>query len=370
MTPRSPSINFLALLILCACSRPDAKPIDTTAAGTVASASADSTPALADSGFSPADTALDANAATPTPPTGTPAASSTPSPAATKQPATVASGGAVKSAPTIARDTPVPADTPRTPAVVVPPVETPPPATKTPTLEAPVRTDTAVATKLPFAPGERLEYQVKFGSISVGSATLEVMKMDTIRGIPAMHIVMRVKGKLGFVGVDDRYESWFDPKSMSSLRYVQDIDEAPYERERHYEIYPDRPSYHEKGKKELPSVAAPLDDASFLFFMRSIPLAIGQTYNFDRYFKPDRNPVRVVVLRREKIKVPAGSYSTVVVRPIIKTSGLFSEGGKAEVWFSDDESRLLVQLKTQMRVGSLNLFLRKVRLAPDAVSGQ
>ena len=95
--------------------------------------------------------------------------------------------------------------------------------------------------------------------------------------------------------------------------------------------------------------------------MRSIPLALGQTYSFDRYFKPDRNPVRVVVLRSEKVKVPAGTFSTVVVRPIIKTTGLFSEGGKAEVWFSDDDARLLVQLKTQTRVGSLNLFLRKVQ---------
>jgi hypothetical protein len=363
MTPRSHLTYFLAVVAGCSCSRPDARPVDTSTAVVVAAS--DSAAASSDTGFTPADTALDSEpAATPSLPA--PATNSkTPTPATAKQPSPAAAGS-VKTATIIARDTPAPADTPRTPAVVVPPVETPPPVTKTPTVETPATPDTVASAKLPFAPGERLEYQVKFGSISVGSATLEVMKMDTIRGIPAMHIVMRVKGKLGFVGVDDRYESWFDPKTMSSLRYVQDIDEATYERERHYEIYPDRPSYHEKGKKELPSVAAPLDDASFLFFMRSIPLAIGQTYNFDRYFKPDRNPVRVVVLRREKIKVPAGSYSTVVVRPIIKTSGLFSEGGKAEVWFSDDDARLLVQLKTQMRVGSLNLFLRKVRLAPDA----
>lgn len=245
------------------------------------------------------------------------------------------------------------------------PVDTPRSVTKAPVTTAPAKPD-SVARRLPFAPGERLEYQVKFGAISVGSATLEVMQMDTIRGIPAMHVVMRVKGSLGFVGVDDRYESWFDPRTMASLRYVQDIDEASYERKRHYEIYPDRPSYHEKGKKELPSVAAPLDDASFLFFMRSIPLALGQTYSFDRYFKPDRNPVRITVLRREKVKVPAGTFSTLVVRPIIKAGGLFSEGGKAEVWFSDDDARLVVQLKTQMRIGSLNLYLRKVQLAPAA----
>jgi hypothetical protein len=217
--------------------------------------------------------------------------------------------------------------------------------------------------RLPFAAGEQLEYQVKFGSVSVGKAVMEVMGTDTVRGIPALHIRLRVEGKLGFLSVKDLYESWIDTRTMSSLRYTQDIDEATYERERHYEIYPDRKTYHETGKKELPSVAAPLDDASFLFFLRTIPLVIGQTLSFDRYFKPDRNPVKASVMRVERITVPAGKFETVVVRPVIKTSGLFSEGGRAEAWFATDSSRILVQLKTQMKVGSLNLFLRKVKSA-------
>lgn len=216
---------------------------------------------------------------------------------------------------------------------------------------------------LPFAPGEQLEYQVKFGSVSVGKAVMEVIGVDTVRGIPALHIRLRVEGKLAFVSVKDLYESWIDTRTMSSLRYTQDIDEANYERERHYEIYPERKTYHEQGKKELPSVAAPLDDASFLFFLRTIPLVVGQTLSFDRYFKPDRNPVKASVMRKERITVPAGKFETIVIRPVIKTSGLFSEGGRAEVWFADDESRILVQLKTQMKVGSLNLFLRKIKRA-------
>jgi hypothetical protein len=237
--------------------------------------------------------------------------------------------------------------------------------TSTPPAPPAVAKDSVVAPKLPFAPGERLEYQVKFGSISVGKAVLEVIGIDTVRGIPAMHIRLTVEGKMAFVSVKDLYESWFDFRTMSSLRYTQDIDEANYERERHYEIYPDRKTYHERGKKELPSVSAPLDDASFLFFLRTIPLVVGQTQSFDRYFKPDRNPVKAVVMRRERITVPAGKFETVVVRPIIKTSGLFSEGGKAEAWFADDESRILIQLKTQLKIGSLNLYLRKIRRAPS-----
>ena len=34
------------------------------------------------------------------------------------------------------------------------------------------------------------------------------------------------------------------------------------------------------------------------------------SYEFNRYFKPDRNPVRLTVLRKERIKVPAGEFGT------------------------------------------------------------
>ena len=82
---------------------------------------------------------------------------------------------------------------------------------------------------------------------------------------------------------------------------------------------------------------------------------------FDRYFRPDKNPVRVVVVRKERVKVPAGEFDAVVVRPVIKTSGIFGEGGRAEVWFTDDSTRTLVQLKSQLKFGSLNLYLRNRR---------
>ena len=40
----------------------------------------------------------------------------------------------------------------------------------------------------------------------------------------------------------------------------------------------------------------------------SIPLEIGRTYTFNRYWKNDGNPVTIKVLRREKVKVPAGEF--------------------------------------------------------------
>ena len=102
----------------------------------------------------------------------------------------------------------------------------------------------------------------------------------------------------------------------------------------------------------------PLDEGGFLYFVRTIPLVVGQSYEFHRYFMPDRNPVRLKVLRKERVTVPAGTYNAIVVQPIIKTKGIFSEKGQAEVWLSDDSSRILLQVKSKLSFGSLNLYLK------------
>jgi hypothetical protein len=212
--------------------------------------------------------------------------------------------------------------------------------------------------RLPFKNGEQLQYQVKYGFLGVGNATLQVLGLDTIRGTPAIHAQFTVQGGIRIYRVNDRYESWFEPASYTTVRTIQHIDEGSYDRDRRYEMYPERQMMSENGKPDTATVAQPLDEASFLFFLRSIPLEVGQTYQFDRYFKPDRNPVTVVVERREQVKVPAGTFNTIVVRPAIKTSGIFGEGGRAEVWFTDDSTRTLVQLKSKLKFGSLNLYLR------------
>ena len=113
------------------------------------------------------------------------------------------------------------------------------------------------------------------------------------------------------------------------------------------------------GKPETPSVSEPLDDTSFLFFLRTIPLEVGQTYEFHRYFQPEGNPVVIKVLRKERIKVPAGWFNTVVVQPMIASPGLFSKKERAEVWISDDNIRMVVQIKSHVTFGSLKLALKK-----------
>lgn len=218
------------------------------------------------------------------------------------------------------------------------------------------------AKQLPFGPGERAEYEVKFGGIRMGNGHMEVLGEEMIRGRNVLHTRFHIRGGPFFFKVDDRLESWIDPATLSSLRFRQELNEGSRDRERTFEFYPDRATYLEVGKDaEEPSVPNPLDDASFIYFVRTVPLEVGQEYSFNRYFKPDRNPVKVRVLRRERVRVPAGEFDAVVVQPIINAKGIFSEGGHAEVWLSDDARRIVLQMKSRFARVSLSLHLKSYR---------
>jgi hypothetical protein len=240
------------------------------------------------------------------------------------------------------------------------------------TAPVPAAPTAAVAAPVPFNVGERFDYEVRFGPLKVGSGHMEVTARETIRGRDTWHTAFWVHGGTFFYKVNDVLESWIDVQTFSSLRFMQQLEEGSQDRERRFEIYPDRGYFVEsktvKGKwkegNQEKTVENPLDDGSFLFFIRTIPLKVGENYSFNRYFRPDRNPVRVRVLRKERITVPAGTFDAIVLQPVIKTKGIFSEDGRAEIWLSDDDRRIMLQLKSKLSFGSLNLYLQSFYIPP------
>jgi hypothetical protein len=218
------------------------------------------------------------------------------------------------------------------------------------------------------APLEWAEYQVKLGAISAGTGVIEMRGHAMVDGHDTYHTVLRITGGLGPARVNDRFESWLDVKSWTegrtvvSRRFTQNQQELRYRRTRTYEFFPERRQYRRVDTGEISALPTdqPLDDVSMLYYARSLPLKVGDTYSIPRYFKADANPVVLRVLRQETITVPAGTFRTVVVQPTIKTSGLFGKGGQAELYFTDDADHTLVQLRSKVSViGSLTLQLKR-----------
>ena len=219
----------------------------------------------------------------------------------------------------------------------------------------------AARRRLPFAPGEEMRYDAHYGPLKVGRGSIRLAGVDTVRGVPAWHLVFSIRGGTPFFRVDDVFQSWIDTTSLNSLRFEKRQKEGRRTRHARFEIFPERSLYVEQGREPAPTVAAPLDDASFLYFVRTVPLEVGEGYSFDRYFKPDRNPVALRVLRRERVRVPAGTFDAIVVQPQINTSGILGKSRRTELWLSDDSRRLVLRVQSHLPFGTLTMALTSYR---------
>jgi hypothetical protein len=236
------------------------------------------------------------------------------------------------------------------------------PDTQAPRADAPpAPRDAVTPLPVPFAPGERLEYEVKFGIFRVGRASMEVLGVDTVRGVPAYHVRFAIRGSAVFYSLTDTLESWFSVYDLTSRRFVQNNNEDGRLYYHTYDIHPDSGYFVQDDRDTLPTTAEPLDEMSFFYFARAVPLEAGRTYEFNRYFRTDRNPVTLQVLGEASVNVPAGTFDAIVIRPVFKSRGLFAEGGRAQVFLAADSTRIPLLIRSWMAVGNLTISLRNRR---------
>ncbi len=214
----------------------------------------------------------------------------------------------------------------------------------------------------PFPVGERLLYEVVWGFIRLGTAEMRVVGLDTVRGKPAVHVQFHLQGNHYLYRLDNTMDSWISLADTASLRFRQDRNENGKRSHNYYEIFPDSGYYREEAVDTLaPTSPRPLDDMAFFYFVRTTPLEVGTRYSYDRYFRPDRNPVILDSLVADTLDVPAGRFPSIRLQPIIRGRGILAEASDARMWLSDDDRHIVVQLKTRIKViGYLTLRLRKV----------
>ncbi|HEV2750967.1 MAG TPA: DUF3108 domain-containing protein [Gemmatimonadales bacterium] len=217
------------------------------------------------------------------------------------------------------------------------------------------------STAVPFAVGERLVYGARYGPFSVGTATMQVAGIDTVRGVEAVHFVFLIDGGALWYHIHQNLESWVGRRDFHSRRFLNQTEEKGKSWERKFEIFPDSGFYRESGRDStLPTVADPLDDAAFLYWIRTTPLEVGKRYEYNRYFRPERNPVIVEVLKRERVGAAGRKWNTIVVRPRIPNGGgIFAEKADARMWLSDDSLRVMIALQSNFSFGQVTLKLKE-----------
>jgi hypothetical protein len=217
---------------------------------------------------------------------------------------------------------------------------------------------------LPFAPGERLEYTGRVHVGVSGRGTLRVEGPNELRGTTTWTLHSDMEGRLGFLRASDQNVSWIDPARMTALRYTT--------RERHVfskhdgvvDIFTDEKRWSAQGGLEGQLTSdAPLDELSFLYYLRTLPLTTDTTLSLSRHFDAARNPTTVRVVGREEVEVGAGRFRAVIVEMRVRDARRYRGDGVIRVYLSDDECRLILRLESDVPDAG------KATLALSAYSG-
>ncbi|MGD0883772.1 MAG: DUF3108 domain-containing protein [Thermodesulfovibrionales bacterium] len=217
----------------------------------------------------------------------------------------------------------------------------------------------------PFQIPETLLYDLTWAGIKAGEASLRVKGSDG--GLIITSTAKSAQWISLFYTVDD----WAESRLTGDIRiktighpvnYKLKIREGRrrknkeviFARDASKAIYIDYLN-GEKKAFDVPSVV--FDPLSSFFHLRTRDLEVGKSVYVPVFDNRKIQDVEVQVLRKEKVEVPAGEFNTVVVRPLIKSEGIFERKGTINIWLTDDEKRIPVKLKTKVKVGSITAYL-------------
>ncbi|HVM91707.1 MAG TPA: DUF3108 domain-containing protein [Terriglobales bacterium] len=217
----------------------------------------------------------------------------------------------------------------------------------------------------PFPDNQGYVYSAEWHLITAGNARV---KMETSGSERRVVATAESQGAVNVIfPVHDRFEAHFDPRTFCSLSISKHSEEGSHKRETsiRFDYTRKKSVLDEKNLKtgeakhvenDMPACAT--DVITGFYYLQSLPLQLGSVYEFP-ISDGKTTMVRASVDKREQIKVPAGTFHTVLVTAEA-TSGPLQSKGKVWVWYSDDAQHIPVQMRSKLGWGTLLFRLQKI----------
>jgi hypothetical protein len=215
---------------------------------------------------------------------------------------------------------------------------------------------------LPYGPGESITFELGYGVITAGEATIMVVGLVDYYGQPSIHLRTRARSNGffdAFYKVRDQADSYADADSLFARYFNKHLREGGYERD--VEIHFDQThgvAYYPDGR-ESEAPRGTHDIITSFFRVRTLPLVVGDVMQMPAHGDKRLYPLEVRVLRKERIKTIFGNTDCVVVQPVLLEEGLFNHQGDLFVWFTDDERRIPVLMRASVPVGAIEARLTR-----------
>ena len=220
-----------------------------------------------------------------------------------------------------------------------------------------------------FKDGEWFKFKMSYGGwFNAGYATLD-LKEKELNNKPVFHVVGKgwtIGPVKWFFKVKDRYESYFDTKSIIPYKFIRNIDEGGHKKDIEIKFDQDKKtaSVHNKKKntkKTINTKANVQDMVSMYYYLRNTinisALKPGDEIKTDMFFDEENYGFKLKYLGEETISTSFGEIEALKFRPYVMAGRVFKEEESLTLWVSKDKNKVPLRIKADLAVGSLRADL-------------
>lgn len=224
------------------------------------------------------------------------------------------------------------------------------------------------ALKISAQPLEEMEYDLRFGFIKGGKATLTANN-EKLNKKPTIHYRMRGR-TTGLVDkiyeVNDVYESWVDPVSFLPLKSVRNVKERKYRfyDEVIYDQVNDSVFSLKEGRIKVPPNLN--DMISVFFYIRQNSyfedMLAGKKVELPVFHGDDLFLMHLVYLGTKTIETKLGKKLCYVVSPQVPKGKLLKTSDALRIYITKDEHHLPIYAEFDMMMGALKCELNSYKI--------
>lgn len=215
-----------------------------------------------------------------------------------------------------------------------------------------------------FKPGETLVYRLSYGVFDAGEAILTVDETDKlVRG----RKLWRVRG-IGktisafewFYKVNDRYESYIDAEGVFPWIFIRRVDEGGYIINQDYTFHQHK-NLVDNGEGKKFSVPDMVQDMiSSFYYARTLDFSKakkGEEFLVNIFLDDELYPTKIKYDGKEVVKIRKGKFRCHKFVPVVQEGRVFNSEEDLTVWITDDDNKIPVLAKANIKVGSLKMHL-------------
>ena len=193
---------------------------------------------------------------------------------------------------------------------------------------------------------------------------MEVVNDTVVNNYHQLHIRFNARTTFpvsSIYTINDQVDTWLDSKYLYTKKLTKNIREGNYKNDSYTIIDYDQSIAITNGDTVIIDQFL-RDSYSLFYFLRTIPLIIGETIDFTAFDGKIITPFQVITKTKETINTMAGTFPCLVVKPFREGTTLLKNKGDMMIWFSDDKIRLPIQIRIKLKYGSMLLKLKDINL--------